>query len=61
MRIIFKKELKFIKEKNGSIQIGAGITLIEFEQFIKKYYPDFNSILKRYGSFLTLKSLIDSF
>ncbi len=44
------KELKFIKEKNGSIQIGAGITLIEFEQFIKKYYPDFNSILKRYGS-----------
>ena len=44
------KELKFIKEKNGNIQVGAGIPLIKFEQYIKKYYPDFNSILKRYGS-----------
>jgi len=44
------KELKFIKEKNNNIQVGAGITLIKFEQYIKKYYPDFNSILKRYGS-----------
>ena len=44
------KELKFIKEKNGNIQVGAGIPLIKFEQYIKKYYPDFSSILKRYGS-----------
>ena len=44
------KELKFIKEKKNNIQVGAGITLIKFEQYIKKYYPDFNSILKRYGS-----------
>ncbi len=44
------KELKFIKEKNGNIQVGAGISLIKFEQYVKKYYPDFNSILKRYGS-----------
>ena len=27
-----------------------GLPLIKFESFIKKYYPDFNSILKRYGS-----------
>ena len=44
------KELKFIKEKNGIVQVGAATPLIEFEQFIKKHYPDFNSILKRYGS-----------
>ena len=44
------KELKFIKERNGNIQVGAGISLIKFEQYVKKYYPDFNSILKRYGS-----------
>ena len=44
------KELKFIKEKNGIVEVGAATPLIEFEQFIKKYYPDFNSILKRYGS-----------
>ena len=44
------KELKFIKEKNDIVEVGAATPLIEFEQFIKKYYPDFNSILKRYGS-----------
>jgi len=44
------KELKFIKEKNGNIEVGASTSLKEFELFIKKYYPDFNSILKRYGS-----------
>jgi len=44
------KELKFIKERNGNIEVGASISLKEFELFIKKYYPDFNSILKRYGS-----------
>ena len=44
------KELKFIKERNNNIEVGAATSLIEFELFIKKYYPDFNSILKRYGS-----------
>jgi len=44
------KELKFIKERNGNIEVGAAISLTEFESFIKKYYPDFNAILKRYGS-----------
>ena len=44
------EELKFIKERNGNIEVGASISLKEFELFIKKYYPDFNSILKRYGS-----------
>jgi len=44
------KELKFIKERNSNIEVGAATSLIEFELFIKKYYPDFNSILKRYGS-----------
>jgi len=44
------KELKFIKEKNGNIEVGAATSLTEFELFIKKYYPDFNAILKRYGS-----------
>ena len=44
------KELKFIKKKNSNIEVGAATSLIEFESFIKKYYPDFNTILKRYGS-----------
>jgi xanthine dehydrogenase small subunit len=44
------KELKFIKERNGNIEVGAVTSLTEFELFIKKYYPDFNAILKRYGS-----------
>jgi len=44
------KELKFIKERNGNIEVGAATSLTEFESFIKKYYPDFNAILKRYGS-----------
>jgi len=44
------KELKFIKERNGNIEVGAATSLTEFELFIKKYYSDFNAILKRYGS-----------
>ncbi len=44
------KELKFIKKKNGNIEVGASTSLKEFELFIKRYYPDFNLILKRYGS-----------
>jgi xanthine dehydrogenase small subunit len=43
-------ELNYIKENNHYIEIGATTPLIKFESFIKKYYPDFNSILKRYGS-----------
>jgi xanthine dehydrogenase small subunit len=44
------KELKFIKERDGNIEVGAATSLTEFELFIKKYYPDFTAILKRYGS-----------
>ena len=44
------KELNFIKISKNSIEIGAATPLIEFEKVIKKYYPDFYSILKRYGS-----------
>ena len=44
------KELKFIKERSGNIEVGGATSLTEFELFIKKYYPDFNTILKRYGS-----------
>ena len=44
------KELDFIKVKKNQIIVGACTSLIKFEKYIKKYYPDFNSILKRYGS-----------
>ena len=43
-------ELNYIKKKNNYIEVGATTKLIKFESFIKKYYPDFNSILTRYGS-----------
>ena len=43
-------ELNYIKENNKYIEVGATTSLIKFELFIKKYYPDFNTILKRYGS-----------
>ena len=43
-------ELNYIKENNKYIEIGATTPLRKFELFIKKYYPDFNTILKRYGS-----------
>ena len=43
-------ELNYIKENNKYIEIGATTPLRKFELFIKKYYPDFNAILKRYGS-----------
>ena len=32
------------------MEIGAATPLIKFEDEIKKYYPDFYSVLKRYGS-----------
>ncbi|MDA7750004.1 xanthine dehydrogenase small subunit [Candidatus Pelagibacter sp.] len=43
-------ELNYIKEKDKYIEVGATTPLIKFELIIKKYYPDFNRILKRYGS-----------
>ena len=43
-------ELNYIKENNKYIEVGATTPLRKFELFIKKYYSDFNTILKRYGS-----------
>ncbi len=44
------KELNFIKIKNNEIIFGSTTPLIQVEKFILKYYPDFNHILRRYGS-----------
>tara|TARA_Y100000590_G_scaffold469042_1_gene654587 strand:- start:260 stop:1702 length:1443 start_codon:yes stop_codon:yes gene_type:complete len=44
------EELNFIKTKNNFIEIGATTPLIKFENYIKKYLPDFYKILQRYGS-----------
>ena len=44
------KELDFIKVNKNYMEIGAATPLIKFEDEIKKYYPDFYSVLKRYGS-----------
>ena len=44
------KELNYIKKNKGYIEVGATTSLTDFEIYIKKYYPDFNKILKRYGS-----------
>jgi len=43
-------ELQYIKNNNKYIEVGASTPLIELESYIKKYYPDFTKILKRYGS-----------
>jgi xanthine dehydrogenase small subunit len=43
-------ELNYIKKNNNYIEVGATTPLIDFELFIKKYFPDFARILKRYGS-----------
>ena len=43
-------ELNYIKNNNKYIEIGASTPLIDLEYYIKKYYPDFTKILKRYGS-----------
>ena len=43
-------ELNYIKNSNTYIEVGANTPLIKFENYIEKYYPDFTSILKRYGS-----------
>ena len=43
--------LNYIKENKWQyIEVGATTPLNKFESFIKKYFPDFNQILKRYGS-----------
>ena len=44
------RELDYIYKGRNFIEIGAVTPLIKFEKFIKKYYPDFNFVLKRYGS-----------
>ena len=44
------KDLNFIKTKNNEIIFGSTTPLIQVEKFILKYYPDFNNILRRYGS-----------
>ena len=44
------RELSYIKNNNKYIEVGASTPLIELESYIKKYYPDFTKILKRYGS-----------
>ena len=44
------KELDFIKINKNYIEVGAATSLIKFENEIKKYYPDFYLVLKRYGS-----------
>ena len=53
-RVLFlrlnKTTIEVIEEKNEHIVVGAATSLREFELFIKKYYPDFTAILKRYGS-----------
>ena len=43
-------ELNYIKENYKYIEVGATTPLRQFELFIDKYYSDFNTILKRYGS-----------
>ena len=44
------EELNYIKENSNYIEVGATTSLRKFESFIKKYYADFHTILKRYGS-----------
>ncbi len=44
------EKLNFIKKNSNSVEIGATTPLIDFQNFIKKYFSDFHDILKRYGS-----------
>ena len=44
------RELNYIKNNKEYIEVGGSTPLIELESYIKKYYPDFTKILKRYGS-----------
>ena len=43
-------ELNYIKNNNKYIEVGASTPLSKFENYIEKYYSDFSSVLKRYGS-----------
>ena len=43
-------ELNYIKNNNKYIEVGASTPLSTFENYIEKYYSDFTSVLKRYGS-----------
>jgi len=43
-------ELNYIRKNDNYIEVGATTPLIDFESYIKKYFPDFAQILKRYGS-----------
>ena len=44
------RELNYINNNNNYIEVGASTPLIDLEYYIKKHYPDFTKILKRYGS-----------
>jgi xanthine dehydrogenase small subunit len=44
------KELKFVKKNKNFIEVGAGVSLYDFQNIIKSHYLDFYNILKRYGS-----------
>ena len=44
------RDLSYIKNNNQYIEVGASTPLIDLEDYIKKYYPDFTKILKPYGS-----------
>ena len=44
------KELKFVRKNKNFIEVGAGVSLYDFQNIIKSYYLDFYNILKRYGS-----------
>ena len=43
-------ELNYIKSNTKYIELGAATPLTKFENYIQKYYPDFTTILQRYGS-----------
>ena len=44
------KELNFVKKNKNFIEVGAGVSLYDFQNMIKSHYLDFYNILKRYGS-----------
>ena len=44
------KELNFVKKNKNFIEVGAGVSLYDFQNIIKSHYLDFYNILKRYGS-----------
>jgi|TARA_B100001741_G_C16524555_1_gene586446 xanthine dehydrogenase small subunit len=44
------QELKFVKREKNFLEIGAGVSLYDFQNIIKFYYLDFYNVLKRYGS-----------